>query len=94
MIDSLAEMQCNFEGYGIQRICSVYFNRTGEMAWTKAWFNGSDTGEPAQPIRLSVAAAFIRGDITKDQMLSRYFPKPMQACREVESEIQKEMLGY
>ena len=55
---------------------------------------GSDVGEPAVPIRLSVAAAFIRGDITKDQMLSRYFPKPMQACREVESEIQKEMLGY
>ena len=94
MIDTLANIQCDFESYGIQRKCSVYFNRTGELAWTKGWFNGRDEGEPAVPIRRSVAAAFIRGDITKDQMLSRFFPQPMQLCRQVEDDLRQEMLGY
>lgn len=86
-------MQCSFEPYGIQRICSVYFNRTGQKAWVKSWFNGRDEGEPAAPIRRAVAAAFIRGDITKDQMLSRYFPQRMQICQKVEEDLRQEMLG-
>ena len=86
-------MQCFFEPYGIKRICSVYFNRTGQKAWVKSWFNGNDEGQAAVPIRRAIAAAFIRGDITKDQMLSRYFPQTMKICQKVEGDLRNEMLG-
>ena len=65
----------------------------GEKAWTKAWFNGRDVGEPAHPISRKIAVAFINGRIGKDEMLSRYYPKMMEICRKAVEQTRHVMLG-
>lgn len=89
----MENLQCDFQSYDIRRICSVYFDTLGEKAWTKAWFNGRDVGEPAHPISRKIAAAFINGRITKDEMLSRYYPKQMAICRQAVEQTREAMMG-
>lgn len=85
-------MQCDFQSYDIRRVCSVYFDTMGEKAWVKAWFNGREVGEPAHPISRKIAAAFINRRISKDEMLSRYYPKQMEICRQVVQASREDML--
>jgi len=93
MTDPLDGLCCVFQSYEIERVCSVYFDSSGEKAWTKSWFNGRDVGEPAKPISKKVAAAFINGRISKDQMLSRYYPQQMEMCRKAAEQTKNAMLG-
>lgn len=93
MIDPLESMCCSFVSYDIERISSVYFDNLGEKAWTKAWFNGNNVGEPAKPISRKVAVAFIKGRISRDEMLSRHYPEKMNACREAVEQSRRAMLG-
>lgn len=70
----------------------MYFDSLGERAWVKARFNGRSVGEPAHPISLKVAAAAINRRISKDEMLTRYYPKQMEFCRKAVEQTRQSIL--
>lgn len=92
VVDPLASMRVDFHCYEVHRECSVFFNVPGTRAWAKAWFNDREVGEPAVPIPLSVADAWCTDGITKDEMLSRYYPAMMKVCREAVEKTRQESL--
>lgn len=92
--DPLSDIQVNFQCYGVQRTASIYFNTTGEQCWTKAWFNGREKGEPSIEITRKLAIAFQDDTLTKDEWLTRFYPKQMLACQKAVEQTRKQILGY
>lgn len=41
-VDPLSDLEIEVQSYDIQRVASVYFDRSGTRCWTKAWFNGKE----------------------------------------------------
>lgn len=86
-------MSVDIQGYDVKRVASVYFDNSGERCWTKAWFNGSDKGEPAIEISKKNAIAFINDRITTDAWLSHFFPKQMQVYYNAINKTRQKLLG-
>lgn len=82
-----------FESFGVKRIASIYPDNAGTRWWTKSWFNGREVGEPAIEISQRLAAAFIRGDYTRDEWLSRFYPKQMSICRNAINQVFQQKLN-
>ena len=64
--------------FDIQRLVTVYSDRSGIRWWTKAWFNGSEDGEAAVEIERECAIQFLLDQIDKERMLEEYYPKQME----------------
>lgn len=94
VVDPLADLQISVESYDVSRTASIYFDSEGNRCWTKAWFCGREKGEPAVEINRSLAIAFIKDQITKDQWLSRFFPTQMAAYNKAIEQTRRQLLGY
>lgn len=92
MVDPLADLSVSASCYDIERITSVYSDNTGELWWTKAWFNGQKKGEPAIEISRRLAVAFILDTLDLDSWLSRFWPKQMNAYRLAIEQTRKQLL--
>jgi hypothetical protein len=86
-------MQVQFESFDIKRVASIYPDNAGTRWWTKAWFNDREVGEPAIEISRRLAVAFINGDYSRDEWLTRFYPKQMSACRESVSHVFQQKLN-
>lgn len=93
MIDPLDTLQIDVESYDIKRVASVFADNAGERWWTKAWFNGRDKGEPAIEISRRMAISFINNQISKDDWLTRFFPKQMSVCHNAIDQARRQLLG-
>ena len=71
MVDPLENLEIDIHSYDISREASVYFDTPGTRCWTKAWFNGRDTGEKAIEINRQLAIKFINDEILLDDWLAR-----------------------
>lgn len=81
------------ESYDIQRIASIYSDTEGNRWWTKAWFNGREKGEPAVEISRQMVIAAVKGTITKDDWLRRFYPRQMSICQQSEEETRRQLMG-
>lgn len=72
---------------------SVYPDRSGTRWWTKAWFNGKETGEDSVEITRQVAVRFINDMIARDDMLEEYFPHQMEAYHNAIRQTREQILG-
>ena len=86
-------MQISAQSYDLSRIASVYGDTSGQRWWTKAWFNGNEKGEPSIEISRALAISFIQDKISKDDWLSRYFPKQMSAIAKSIEQTRRQLLG-
>lgn len=77
----------------MKRVASVYPDNAGERWWTKAWFNGREKGEPAIEISRKMAIAFINDSISKDDWLTRFFPKQMNSYYKAIEQTRRQLLG-
>lgn len=93
IVDPLVGMSVVSDNYDISRRCSVYADNSGERWWTKAWFNDRDKGEPSIPITKALAIAFIHQQVTRDQWLSRFYPKQMDAVVQSIESTRRQLLG-
>lgn len=93
LVDPLSNLQVSAQSYDLSRIASVYGDSSGQRWWTKAWFNGNDKGEPSVEISRQLAVSFIQDKITKDDWLSRYFPKQMNAIVTSIEKTRQQLLG-
>lgn len=93
IVDPLAGLEIEAQSYDIKRTASVYFNWSGDKCFGKAWFNGNTKGEPAVEIPVSLGGKFIRGEISKDNFLSRFYPAKMQQYQQALANTRKEFLG-
>lgn len=71
-------MEIDVQSFDIPRLITVYPDQAGIRWWTKAWFNNRSDGEAAVEITREKAFCFMAGEIVKDTMLEKYFPKQMQ----------------
>lgn len=94
MIDPLADMQVEVQNYDIERIASVYFDRSGQRAWTKAWFNHRDQGEKAIEISRDQAIKYRKDMISRDDWLAHYFPRQMSACQQAVAQVRQQLLNF
>lgn len=87
-------MNIDVENYDIERTASVYFDRSGQRAWTKAWFNGRKDGEKSIEITREQAIKFLKDIIDRDAWLSHYFPRQMSACQQAVAQVRQQILNY
>lgn len=87
-------MEINIGSYDVEREASVYFDTSGTRCWTKAWFNGREKGEKAIEITRQQAIKFINDEISKDDWLSRFYPKQMIAYRQAIDQTRQQILGF
>jgi hypothetical protein len=87
-------MTVTIDSYDVKRTASIYFDSEGKKAWTKAWFNGREKGEPSVEITRQLAIAFIQDTIKKDDWLARFFPKQMAVCQKAVEQTRQQLLGY
>lgn len=87
------DMKVDAESYDIERTASIYFDRSGTRAWTKAWFNGRPTGEKSLEIPREQAVKFHNDLITLDEWLAYYYPKQMNACVNAVEQARRQILG-
>lgn len=92
--DPLANMSINIGSYDVERETSVYFDASGTRCWTKAWFNGREKGEKAIEITRQQAIKFINDEISKDDWLSRFYPKQMVAYHKAIEQARQQILGF
>lgn len=71
-------MEIDVQSFDIPRLITVYPDQAGIRWWTKAWFNNRTDGEAEVEITREKAFSFMVGDIVKDTMLEKYFPKQME----------------
>ncbi len=76
-VDPLSTLQISVQSFDVRRIASVYADTAGNRWWTKAWFNGNERGEKAIEISREMAIKFNNDLISKDDWLSRFYPKQM-----------------
>lgn len=93
MVDPLATLQINVQSYDVRRVASVYFNRDGTKAWTKAWFNDREKGEPSIEISRKMAMEFTNNRISKDDWLTRFYPKQMSVYHKAIEQTRQQLLG-
>ncbi len=93
MVDPLKDLQVSVDNYDVQRIASVYPDNSGQRWWTKAWFNGREKGEPSVEINRPLAIAFIQDQIKRDDWLSRFYPKQMNAIANSIDNTRRQLLG-
>lgn len=93
IVDPLANMKIGVDSYDIDREVYVYSDNSGESWWTKAWFNQKELGEPAVPISKALAIQFIQGAVRKDDWLTRFYPKHMNAIRKSLEQTRMQLLG-
>lgn len=94
MYDPLENMEIEAQSYDIERVASIYFDRSGTRAWTKAWFNGHEQGEPAIPITREQAIKFQNDTISRDAWLAHYYPKQMSACANAVEQARQKLLNF
>lgn len=66
------------QSFDIPRFVTVYPDQAGIHWWTKAWFNMRKEGEAAVEITRETAFCFMSGEVEKDMMLEKYYPKQME----------------
>lgn len=93
MVDPLADLTISASSYDVERTASVYSDNTGELWWTKAWFNGQKKGEPAIEISRRLAVAFILDTMDLDSWLSRFWPKQMDAYHRAIEQTRSQLLN-
>jgi len=93
LIDPLDTLQIDVQSYDLKRVASVFADNAGERWWTKAWFNGRDKGEPAIEINRRMAISFINNQISKDDWLTRFFPKQMSVYHNAIDQTRRQLLG-
>jgi len=67
IIDPLADLEIDVRSFDIQRLVTVYPDRSGIRWWAKAWFNGSEDGEAAVEIERECAIQFLLDRIDKER---------------------------
>lgn len=81
------------QSFDIERLVSVYPDRSGLRWWTKAWFNGREQGEMSVEIPRQVAVDFIRDRIGRDEMLEEYYPRQMAVYHQAIEQTREQILG-
>lgn len=74
-------------------MASLFFDSEGKRAWTKAWFNGREKGEPAVEVTRPLAISFVSDTITRDEWLKQFFPKQMDICDMAVQKTRQQLLG-
>ena len=92
-VDPLSDLEIEVQSYDIQRVASVYFDRSGTRCWTKAWFNGKEKGERAIEITIQLANKFVNDEISIDDWLSRFYPKQMTVYHKAIAQARNQLLG-
>lgn len=92
-VDPLSDLEIEVQSYDIQRVASVYFDRSGTRCWTKAWFNGKEKGERAIEITIQLANKFVNDEINIDDWLSRFYPKQMTVYHKAIAQARNQLLG-
>lgn len=92
-VDPLSDLEIEVQSYDIQRVASVYFDRSGTRCWTKAWFNGKEKGERAIEITIQLANKFVNDEISMDDWLSRFYPKQMTVYHKAIAQARNQLLG-
>ena len=92
IIDPLADLDIDVRSFAIQRLVTVYPDRSGIRWWTKAWFNGSEDGEAAVEIERECAIQFLLDRIDKERMLEEYYPKQMEVYHSAIEQTKENLL--
>ena len=92
-VDPLSDLEIEVQSYDIQRVASVYFDRSGTRCWTKTWFNGKEKGERAIEITIQLANKFVNDEINIDDWLSRFYPKQMTVYHKAIAQARNQLLG-
>ncbi|MCE9107411.1 hypothetical protein [Bacteroides pyogenes] len=92
MIDPLADLDIDVRSFDIQRLVTVYPDKSGIRWWTKAWFNGSEDGEAAVEIERECAIQFLLDRIDKERMLEEYYPKQMEVYHNAIEQTKENLL--
>lgn len=93
MIDPLAQMQVKIDNFDIARTATVYGDNAGSRWWTKGYFNNRDKGERAIEIPRDMAVKFILDQISRDEWLTRYFPKQMSIVQKSIEQARQQITG-
>lgn len=93
IIDPLAPLEIDVRSFDIPRLITVYPDQAGIRWWTKAWFNNRSEGEAAVEISREKAFSFMAGEIVKDAMLEKYFPKQMQIYHQAIEQTREQLLS-
>lgn len=81
------------QSFDIPRLITVYPDQAGIRWWTKAWFNNRSEGEASVEISREKAFSFMAGEIMKDAMLEKYFPKQMQIYYQAIDQTREQLLS-
>lgn len=93
-VDPLEELNIQAQSYDVAHQAFIYFDNTGERVWTKGYFNNSEKGEKSIEITRPIAIKFIKGELSQDAMLSRYYPKQMTAYKKAINAAREQFLKY
>lgn len=80
------------QSFDIQRLVTVYPDRSGIRWWAKAWFNGAKDGEAAVEIERECAVQFLLDRIDKERMLEEYYPKQMEVYHNAIEQTKENLL--
>ncbi|MDD6552159.1 MAG: hypothetical protein PUF37_01030 [Prevotellaceae bacterium] len=92
-VDPLADIHMTVENFDVERTATAYYNNLGTMAWTTAYFNGREKAEPAVQVPVPMVLKLLQGIISRDEWLSRFFPKQMAAYHKAIEESRRMLLG-
>lgn len=92
-IDPFKDFDILVHSFDVPRIASVYPDNAGIRWWTKAWFNNRENGEDVVEISREMAIKFIKGEISKDAWLERFYPKQMSVYHNAIDQTRKQLLG-
>lgn len=85
-------LEIDIQSFDIQRLVTVYPDRSGIRWWTKAWFNGSEDGEAAVEIEPQTAIHFLLDRLDKEKMLEEYYPKQMEIYHNAIGQTREKLL--
>lgn len=88
----MAQLEIDIQSFDIPRLVTVYPDQAGIRWWTKAWFNNRSEGEAAVEISREKAFKFMAGEIVKDTMLEKYFPRQMQIYHQAIEQTREQLL--
>ncbi|WP_270650779.1 MULTISPECIES: hypothetical protein [Bacteroidaceae] len=80
------------QSFDIPRFVTVYPDQAGIHWWTKAWFNMRKEGEAAVEITRETAFCFMSGEVEKDMMLEKYYPKQMEVYHKAIAQTRDQLL--